>query len=285
VVRMGKMITKLVDVPAHEIEMMKAQVKDVSEIYLNQILDMLFKEEAPVKLSTQPKLALEMAFIRIFQMKPALSIDTLIEKLDILRKEIAEHGPAPVYQAAPAEFQQVSNPVEDAVHEPPKPFPAPAPPGENQNRPAVAETSPLPQPSVKPEPVAPGINENPAKVWKNFLNTIAKSHPSLSALLTSSTLVNRTEQHLNIEISGSRFRLNMLKREKNMTALKKACHEFFGNPLDISIDDKLIADQRPANGTQTGQLKQEAINHPLVAEAIDTFRGKIVDVKILQEEQ
>ena len=32
------------------------------------------------------------------------------------------------------------------------------------------------------------------------------------------------------------------------------------------------------------QLKQQALSHPLVAETVEIFSGKVVDVKILQEE-
>ncbi|MDM8549122.1 DNA polymerase III subunit gamma/tau [Desulfobacterales bacterium HSG2] len=90
VVRMGKRVDKLVDVPAHEIALMTEQVRNVSETYLSQLLDILFKEESSIYLSSQPKLALEMAFVRMFQTKPVLPIDLLIEKLDNLKKGIHE---------------------------------------------------------------------------------------------------------------------------------------------------------------------------------------------------
>jgi DNA polymerase-3 subunit gamma/tau len=86
VVKMGRNINKLVSLPAYEIDLMRNQVKDVSAAYLNQIFDLLFKEESTIKFSTQPKLALEMAFIRMFQIKPALPIDVLIDKLDHLKQ-------------------------------------------------------------------------------------------------------------------------------------------------------------------------------------------------------
>ncbi|MBT8374211.1 MAG: DNA polymerase III subunit gamma/tau, partial [Deltaproteobacteria bacterium] len=87
VVKMGEKINKLVDLPAHEIDLMTDQVKNISEIYLTQILNILFYEEETIRFSAHPKIALEMTFIKMFQIKPALSIDELIDKLDTLKKE------------------------------------------------------------------------------------------------------------------------------------------------------------------------------------------------------
>ena len=68
---------------------------------LNQIFDLLFKEEASIRLSAQPKLALEMALIRMLQSKPALPIDVLIDKLDILREEMFAYGQPQEFAGTP----------------------------------------------------------------------------------------------------------------------------------------------------------------------------------------
>jgi DNA polymerase-3 subunit gamma/tau len=93
VIKIGTNVNNLVGFPSHETDLMHDQVKDVSAAYLNQIFDLLFKEEATVKFSANPKMALELAFIRIFQVKPALSIDLLIDSLDRLRQEISGQPP------------------------------------------------------------------------------------------------------------------------------------------------------------------------------------------------
>ncbi len=110
VVKIGKKGTKLVDVPAHEINMMAEQIKGVSDIYLSQILDILFKEEVTINYSVQPKLALEMIFVRMFQAKPVLPIDLLIEKIDLLRKGVEEKG-INILQSAPPQLVAPQQPV------------------------------------------------------------------------------------------------------------------------------------------------------------------------------
>ncbi|MBW1759662.1 MAG: hypothetical protein JRI88_05000 [Deltaproteobacteria bacterium] len=52
--------------------------------------------------------------------------------------------------------------------------------------------------------------------------------------------------------------------------------------MDIEINAIPIRDnKRKQRADKAGQLKHEATNHPLVAEAVEVFNGKIVDVRIL----
>jgi len=78
---------KLVDVSTNEIELMKNQIKGKSSAFLNQLFDIMFKHESVVRFSAQPKLAFEMILIKSNQIKAVMSIDMLIEKLDILKEQ------------------------------------------------------------------------------------------------------------------------------------------------------------------------------------------------------
>jgi len=40
-------------------------------------------------------------------------------------------------------------------------------------------------------------------------------------------------------------------------------------------------DERPLKKNKTNDLKQKAIQHPLIADAVEIFNGKVVDIKIL----
>ena len=88
IIKMGQNIDKLVELPDSELDQMGAQAASVSAAALNQIFDDLFREESTIRLAPDPKLAFEMAIIRLQQMAPALPIDDLIDKLDLLRQEI-----------------------------------------------------------------------------------------------------------------------------------------------------------------------------------------------------
>ena len=256
VVKMGKNISKLINLPLHEIDLMQNQVQDISEAYLNQIFDLLFKEEASIRLSAQPKLALEIAFIRLSQIKPALPIDLLIEKLDNLRNdasaihtdyEVAENNDALKYYSKSP--QGISEKPTDSTD--------------------IKES--CSSSSYDPD-------DNLEITWNKLLDIFSKNHPSLAANLAKCSLKKLAEQNIEIEVHGNGYNINMLKRDKNVAIIKEICSKFFGEKMNLIIKAK---NKPKKDGNQNNNLKQKALSHPLVTDAIEIFNGKVVDVKII----
>jgi DNA polymerase-3 subunit gamma/tau len=88
VVRMSRGAADLVDATDQERRRMAESVRQVSETHLSQLLDVLFREEAAIRYSSQPRIALEIACFRMFQVRPSLPIETLIERLDGLSRGV-----------------------------------------------------------------------------------------------------------------------------------------------------------------------------------------------------
>ena len=84
VVKLGTDVESSSALPDHEMARIREQIKDRSEIQLHQILTILLNEEKTVRYSSLPKIAMEMAFIKICQLQPPLPVDTLIEKIEAL---------------------------------------------------------------------------------------------------------------------------------------------------------------------------------------------------------
>ena len=259
-VKMVKKIDRLVDIPSHEIDLMLDQVKEVSRTFLSQILDLLFKEEVSILTSTQPRLAIEMVFIRMFQMQPALPIDILIEKLDNLRKDIYETR---------TDFRDTeSKPVFKDNEE-----------GSIKTSGEVSGTAESMEPFIS-APLDP--NENIDRVWERLLSTFSEKYPSLAANLKNSTIKSLSGHRLEIEVNGNDFNINMVQRNKNSAIIKKVCSDFFGKDMEVIIATKKIQNhENQDKKNHAERLKQEALSHPLVTDAIDIFNGNIVDVKIL----
>jgi len=260
VVKMVKKTDKLVDIPSHEIDLMIDQVKEVPATFLNQLFELLFREEIAILNSTQPRLAIEMVFIKMFQIKPALPIDVLIEKLDNLRKDIYEAKAnsrdaenKPVFQDDGESSQTTSGEVAGTA-ESIELFPAP----------------PL------------DLYENIDSTWAKLLSIFLEKYPSLAANLKNSSIKSLDHKRLEIEVNGNDFNINMVKRQKNRDIIKKVCSDFFGKDIKVIIASKRI--QKQDNQDKKGKadrLKQEALSHPLVTDALEIFNGTIVDVKIL----
>ncbi len=260
VVKMGKNISKLINLPSHEIDLMQDQVQDISESYLNQIFDLLFKEEASIRLSAQPKLALEIAFIRLSQIKPALPIDLLIEKLDDLKKNLP---------AIPANYEVAEN--EDALK-----YYTKEPQGiseEPTNSTKLKES--CSSPSYDPD-------DNLEITWNKFLDIFPKKHPALAANLAKCSLKKLTKQNIEIEVHGNGYNINMIKRDKNVAIIKELCSKFFEEKMNLTIKAKNKQNSEKKQGeNQNNNLKLKALSHPLVTDVIEIFNGKVVDVKII----
>ena len=264
IIKMGRNIEKLVDLPAGEVDQMVAQTDTVSAAVLNQILDDLFREEASIRLATDTKLAFEMAVIRMAQMKPTLPIDELIDKLDLLRQEIYNlpGGKRPAQ----------------------KPSEAPSIPGSGQQT-QEKELDSVPeqqQPIADPPPVVADPPADLEATWRRLYDIISKENPSLGASLTKCRLKQVSADAIEIEVLDNGFTLNMLQREKNKAILKKICAVHLGAEKKVVLNTAAESGaESPKKKSQNEQrLKQKALSHPLVADAIEIFNGKLIDIKL-----
>ena len=269
VAAMGKKVNKLVDLPSGEVDQLVAQAKTISIAVLNQIFDLLFKEEASIRLSAQPKLALEMALIRMLQSKPALPIDVLIDKLDILREEMFAYDQR-------QEFAGTTPPPAINAKDPSAGSQGKISPGSSKSgaKRSGAETE-----------EASAINsptENSDEAWKRISKIISNKNPSLAANLAKCKIKKIEGNCLEIEVPGNGFTLKMIQREKNMAVLQQVCADVLGSRKDI----RLVPGTKPDDNYQKkkshdNELKKKALSHPLVADAVEIFDGKLIDVKIL----
>ena len=296
VVKITKDSGRLVDVTSHEREQMEGQVKNVPALYITQILDLLFAEESRIRFAVQPRFALEMTLIKILQVPPALSIDTLIEKIDQLQA-----GIEPVYPG-----QNVPAPAPDRGSNPPagttpdRPAlqgnPVPSREGSSPSAQAGPDSGPSKghrqesltpssdAPEDRPRNIPPGYNpsEPLAQSWDRFRTWFASSCPQLAPSLTQSALKELSDKKMVVEIGGSSFNLQRLSQDKTRSHLELSVRNFFrtGAPLTLVPASSEIPDSNRARKEKNDNVKQETLNNPVVAEAIKVFDGS-VDITIL----
>jgi DNA polymerase-3 subunit gamma/tau len=261
-----------IDLPTDEIDALAVQARQVSGAVLEHVLEILYREEPAVRLSPQPKLAIEMAFFRTLHTRAALSIDTLIRKLEDLRREIG--GAADIAAASdPSAPRGDAGPAAEAL-------------GPAELLPPAAAPAPVAaHPSAEgagPAPAAASVGL--ATMWQEMAQGISRSHPSLGANLKKCWLRHADAERVEIIAPANQFVSAMLRREKNLAHLKKICADVFGGRPEVivTVGDEggaSVEERRDRNQTQV----REALNHPVVADAIEIFNGKLVDVKIRQE--
>lgn len=259
VISLGDKHRNLVDLPEHEIQQMQAQVRGVPGTYLTQLLDLLFQAEPSIKLSSQPRLALEMVFFKLFQTPPTLPIETLIDRLDQLRTC------APVAPSSPPAATAPEIPAMPVKKE------AAAPAAGTEPR----ETAvPPPQPRQAQQPALAG-----SQLWDQVVQHVSERKPSLVALLNRCRTVQEADDQIRLEMNGNEFMLKSL--EKSLSYLEEVCRECTGQTIRLALKaDCASAADRQKEKQTSDRLKQQALGHPLVMASLELFNGKIVDVKV-----
>jgi DNA polymerase-3 subunit gamma/tau len=265
VVKLAKKMDKLVDLPEHEIRALQKQSKPVSAALLNQFFDFLFGQEATIRLASQPKLALEMTFMRLFQIQPTLPIDDLIDKLDNLRQEIAGNIIAGEDRVSGSELPDSAKMSS-------------SPSDQKPIRPAGQDPAGV---SARSDDSADDSQDNLENIWDTIYERVSQKNPSLAASLTKCKLTRVTKDRLQIEVVGNGFTVNMIQRQKNMAFLNQICADYFGEEKKILLttqSDPNEENQKKKN--KSNLMKQKALDNPLVSDAIEIFEGKLIDVKI-----
>jgi DNA polymerase-3 subunit gamma/tau len=249
--KMDKGTSSLVDVSAQEAMLMKQQVGKVSFETVHQAFTTLFAAEASVRRSSQPRLALEALFIKLAQFRKVESFDHIISKLDLLAKGLAKG------EGIPKQREGFEEPKQEAV--------------------GISENKELPYVATEP-------HEDLAQTWQQLLSVFSDSCPSLMPSLEKALLTKLNEGSLEITVRGNSFYTARLRDEKSMAAMRDICKEVFKRDMKIHIvetPDTASRNDRSKESDRTRRLKKEALRHPMVAEALEVFEGKVVSVRIL----
>jgi DNA polymerase-3 subunit gamma/tau len=286
----------LLNIPSHEIPVMTAQVADVPEPSLSGLLNVLIKEESSVKFSSHPRIALEMVLIQLHQIRPVLSIDSLIEKLEGLKNAIDSGQPIAEETIPYPEGEPPSSPADQPLDSPSLAETQlkvsekqPEPPPSSVN-PAETEIPPLREQDIPPVELEnaskeeTSASESPEQFHHQMMDVLKKDHPSLAAGLANSRLQYVNDQHIGITVTGSPFTVNRIKSQKCMDILQNVCCNLLGKSVTIDIMVSYSAEtEYKSKRKQNTRSSKKAISHPLVADTLEIFGGNVVDVKILQE--
>jgi DNA polymerase-3 subunit gamma/tau len=268
VVKLAETGENLVDLPEPEIELLSQRVEGVTGAYLSQLLDLLFKEEATVRYSASPKLTLEMIFLRLHQIRPMLPIDLLIEKIETLRRNssvaptAASHGSAGALPDG-RQLREKDRPIlPDSISS--DQGQAPKEPADGGGIGSKNGSSGL------------GADDPMAMV----VAKISEKKPSLGAILSNCTLTMTGEDEVIVHVNANEFTANTLKRHNRL--IEEACRKALGKPMTVALQTNIQDNNnREERKSRANRLRNDALAHPLVADAIELFDGKVVEVKIL----
>jgi DNA polymerase-3 subunit gamma/tau len=266
-IKLGARPDLLDDLAGGEIETLTLQVKTVSTAFIDQVFTILFNAEAGIRYATSPRLAMETAFFKIHQIQPALPIDLLIERLDDLLKRAPAHEPSGIIESQSGYGQaRATAPQALPAHsaKPDPPAGAPLPPDTPDGSGAAAD---------------PGGSEDVQDLWRRAIAVIGEHKPSIAAALSRAQFGDASDRDLTVVLHENGYTANLVK--KNQAMVESVCLEQTGRKVHIDFSGHTADEKNNAAEKQKAdEIRQTLLNHPLVADAVEIFNGKIEAIKI-----
>jgi DNA polymerase-3 subunit gamma/tau len=251
--------------------------------------------------SGQPRMALEMALVRLARRPPLLPLDELLARVGDLERRLGgapPPGPAPrggggggggggrtlgshaSVVSAPVTPDPATRTHGALALKVVTPSPAPVAPVAVRSPPA-----PAPAPPAVALAVAPDVD-----VWRTILDRLRAHHPALASVLDHAIPMETTAARLVVGFEPSAAFLGARASEPDaLDELTREVRAYFGQPTKVSLElsarapagTKTIAaldsDRRSAELAKARAAVEE---HPLVQEAARLFGAQLRDVKL-----
>jgi DNA polymerase-3 subunit gamma/tau len=302
----------LADVPPGEIERVRTQAERRGADDVQRIFKLLLEADEEIGRSSNPKLVLEMAVVRLALLEPLLPMDEIFEKLAAIEARLGGGPPASggggvERTAGPGRpVTRSAAPAPGTAAPPSRPEPrtrAAAPDlGAAPGAPADAAMAPLPEPSAMSAAVAgpPASTDGQGPSvwaaidsasasggtvsWQSFLALVQRERKALYMTLAGSRCIDLGAQELKIGVDSEVYARELSKKE-NRGEIETLAARVFGRPLSVSVQ----AVKGPVGGEQVGaaaaareseeSFKRETLAHPSVKKVLDILGGEVRAVK------
>jgi DNA polymerase-3 subunit gamma/tau len=288
--------SSLLTVSEAELVALKEQSKRIDSDALTRVMEVLSAAEGRQRDVASKRIFLEVTLLKAIQAREASSIDAVLKQLKTLRDQAGPSTPTPAPAPAPV---TESRPAPAAVV---APTPAPAP------RPAPVEPpeSPAPKADAPAPAAAPKVDaNNMAAVWAGLLANLPASEGLLRAGLEQSRATNLVRGILTIAhppeayietprsvaamksvllaITGTAIDLRFVQTESNAPAALSPAPALRETPKPVVQESRPAeAKVKPAAPVQLN--KDEFLNDPLIKEALEIFKGRILEVRASSSE-
>jgi DNA polymerase-3 subunit gamma/tau len=284
----------LVEVSEAEASALKEQAPTATTEALTRIMEVLTNAESRLRDAASKRILLEVTLLKAIQARNAVNLDAVLKQLQSLRGE----PPTPRSLAAPE----------------PVGFVAPAPSGQPQATPAAAETPELTRAALTPLPAVSdsanaAVSEDLVQLWSRVVAAIGRVSPFAKSYLLEAHPASLSRNVLTIGFDPEfADHLGLVDNSKNRTLIQTKLQELgYGEvqvkfiqaeapPHWIRPGGNSVAESSPTGAPASPALavaaskaaeskstvpldKKEFRNDPLIKQALEIFKGQIVDVR------
>lgn len=280
----------LIDLPGEEMQQFQDLAASYTSETLHLKLSLLMAMADDLKFSVQPRLTLEISFLKIIEASNVVPVTSLLSRLDAILSALP---------AKPTTLQEVLQdkkaveikkkndliaPVISQHHPPVKTGETPPDPPLT----LVQQTPSLPPPSeqkIDPPP-AKALEIHPhekdiRKDWLDFIKYVKERKVWMAQDLQRADSIKQDikgELHLSYNDPAN---CSVLRQKENHQLLTEFALDFFQKPLKVRFILPQIDDTTDANGDESPHRKrQQLVNDPLVVMAAEIFNGQVGDIRI-----
>jgi DNA polymerase-3 subunit gamma/tau len=280
------------DLPDADVASLREEAAGTDPGRILRVVDILSEAEGKMRFALSKRTLLEIALIRSGRAATAVSVDSLLEKINQLKQQLGG-PPGPAAPAAP------SAPLAAPAAAKPMARPAPIPPA----RPQMSAAEPDAGPSAGAPAAGPGDAVGRlAGQWREQVDRVGHMAPMARGYLMDAKPV-RVEAGVVTIGFDPEFAANKSKIDypRNRKAIEHTIGSLLGQeikveflvldarstlPGDIKVDASSPAPAsapppppRASRSIVTAEVKQEWIKNPVVQKALELFNGDIVDIR------
>ena len=268
--------SELMELPGETSEL-QALAEEFSEEDLLRNLDVLTQTETALRTSPEPRFHLEMALLKLSQLRRLAPFEELLERFEAL---VSGKTPKPPSGSAAQGGKPVSKPkVKTAPATPTAPL-------ETLSSKRTAEVPPI---GGNTEPAPPTqISADDPDFFGRLVEQLKASKPMLHALVSHNETARLDGDRLTLSYRpGQKVLAEQLQEKAVKELLEEQAANLLGRKLSVTVEltreaeqaDEVAPGEPPEEDGGSRTLRERADRDPLVRQFIDTFQGEIESVQ------
>jgi DNA polymerase-3 subunit gamma/tau len=271
VVKIGGDPKQLTDLQGKEIEDLVAQSEKFSLEHLHRLFTILLKSEEEISRSPFPKVIMELALVKMATLRPLVPLDEIMDRLDTLESSLRSY---------PSEMTMGEMGGEEGLDSPAAVSPRAVAKEEEKEEENHLDSA---KEMRREDPRRGDLEEN----WAKLIDHIRAEDPILGSFLRYGRLLRLDDEKIEIGFEKGSFYLEKMSEEGNRNQCEEVCRKFFKREFTLVFKDVTGATRSvgPEKGNVEGptdkerHLKKEAMENPVIREAVKIFDGTIEKIK------
>jgi len=277
-----------IDLPDLELEEVRGQAAAADAAQLTRLFDLVQRSMVEVKLSEQPRYALEVALLEGVFLAPGAQVSELVARVEAL----AKGAPLVAPSSRPVNVN-VNAPAPGSS--PPTPSPRPSPPTATTATPATTTTPATTATPATPTPTPTPTPTDPGERWRGAVGEVEKASPLLAPALKEAALLSLGEGEVVIQLPPGMLADGTDRRRPDIEAVFA---RYFGRPTRLVVKRGPVTPPAatpgaPASAASIAQaeaaerqarssaVRDAARSHPNIREAAKILDGGIDDIEEL----